>query len=63
VDQLRKDGIERARRKSPAERLREALDAMQTGIDLKRAALQRQHPDEDHGQIEARLREWLCGAS
>lgn len=59
MDRLRQDDIERARRKPLAVRLREALDAMQTGIDLKRATLQRRYPDDDEGQIDARLRDWL----
>jgi hypothetical protein len=59
VDRLRQDDIERARRKPLAQRLREALDTMQTGIDLKRAALHRQHPEDSDADIEARLREWL----
>ena len=63
VDRLRQDDIERARRKPLAERLQEALDAMQTGIDLKRASLRRQHPHESEASIEARLREWLRRAA
>ena len=60
MDRLRQDDIERVRRTPLAERLRQALDAMQTGIELKRATLRRRHPEESEAEIEARLREWLC---
>jgi hypothetical protein len=59
VDALRRDDLERARRLSPAERLRLALETADAGIALKRSALRVRHPDESESEIDARLRRWL----
>ena len=42
-----------------ASRFAVALDLQATGIDLMRARLRREHPDESAEQAEARLRAWL----
>ena len=59
MDPLRRDDIERARATPPEERARQALDAAQTGIRLKRASLRARFPNESAEQIEARLQRWL----
>jgi hypothetical protein len=59
MDPLRRDDIELARRTSPEERGRQALEMMRAGFRLKRAALRTRHPDETEEQIEARFRAWL----
>lgn len=42
-----------------AERLRQALDLFQTGVDLMRQNLRRRFPDEPDAEIERRVREWV----
>jgi hypothetical protein len=59
VDPLRRDDIERARATPPEERAKQALEAMRTGIRLKRASLAARHPNESPEEIEARLQRWL----
>ena len=59
MDRLRRDDIERARRASPAEKARQALEMMRAGIRLKRAGLRARHPDESDEQIEERVSQWL----
>jgi hypothetical protein len=59
MDRLRRDDIERARATAAEERARQALDAVRTGIRLKRAALAARYPNEAEGEIEARLQRWL----
>jgi hypothetical protein len=60
VDVLRRDDIERARRTPPAVRARQALDAMRTGIALRRQALRVAHPRASDSEIEVLLRRWLA---
>ncbi len=59
VDRLRQDDLERARRTPPATKLRQALEAMATGIRLKEVSLRRQHPHASEEEIDAMLRAWL----
>jgi hypothetical protein len=59
MDRLRQDDVERARATPPAERARQALEAMRTGIRLKRAALRTRFPGAADHEIEERLRRWL----
>jgi hypothetical protein len=59
MDRLRRDDIERARATPPEERARQALEAMRTGIRLKRAALIARYPDALAEEIDARLQRWL----
>ena len=42
-----------------AERFRIAMDLFQTGVDLMRQNLRREHPDDSDEEIEARLADWL----
>jgi len=44
---------------TPAEKLRQALDLFESGVDLKRQNLRRRHPDESDEEIAARLQAWL----
>jgi len=44
---------------SPAEKLAQALELMQVGIRLERAALQAKFLDASSDEIEARLEQWL----
>jgi hypothetical protein len=59
MDRLRRDDVERARRATPDERGRQALEMMRAGFRLKCAALRTRHPNESEEQIEARFRRWL----
>lgn len=43
-----------------SERLRIALDLWETGVILRRQALQRQHPHFSHQQIESLVNQWLA---
>jgi len=61
MDVLRRDDLEVARRTSPGERARQALELMEVGFRLKRAALRARHPTESGDQLEARFRTWLEG--
>ena len=62
MDRLRRDDIERARRATPAEKARQALEMMRAGIRLKRAGLRARYPDESDQQIEQRVRQWLLSS-
>ncbi|MGH7437696.1 MAG: hypothetical protein ACRENE_18620 [Polyangiaceae bacterium] len=59
MDALRRDDLESSRRTSPGVRARQALDLMQTGFRLKRAALRARFPRESDHQIDERFRSWL----
>ncbi|MCC6873346.1 MAG: hypothetical protein IT378_03475 [Sandaracinaceae bacterium] len=59
MDPLREDDVRQMRETPPAEEARQALEMMQTGIRLKRAALRARHPSASDEQIEAKLQAWL----
>lgn len=59
MDALRQDDLERARRTPPATKLQQALEAMATGIRLKRASLRQRHPTASDAELEAMLGAWL----
>jgi hypothetical protein len=59
MDPLRRDDIEQARRLTPEEKARRALEMMRAAVRLKRAGLRARHPDETKEEIERRVREWL----
>jgi hypothetical protein len=44
---------------SSAEKLLQALELMDVGLRLKRAALTRQHPHATAAELEQLFREWL----
>jgi hypothetical protein len=54
--------MDREEESSPAvlgARLRFALEVVETGIDMKRCSLRREHPDADEAQIQELVNEWL----
>lgn len=57
MDVLRADDVAQARRATPGERLRQALEMMAMGIAINRANLQREIADS--AEVQARLRRWL----
>jgi hypothetical protein len=59
MDPLCRDDIERARKATPAEKARIALEMMRFGTELKRDGLRARHPHESAEQIEERIRQWL----
>ena len=59
MDRLLRDDLEVARKTTPEERARQALDLMQAGFRLKMASLRTRYPSDSEGQIEARFRSWL----
>ncbi|MBZ0119055.1 MAG: hypothetical protein K8H88_18815 [Sandaracinaceae bacterium] len=59
MDPLREDDVRQMRETPPEEKARQALEMMQTGIRLKRAALRARHPLASDGEIEAMLQAWL----
>ncbi|HSO33409.1 MAG TPA: hypothetical protein VLT33_12835 [Labilithrix sp.] len=59
MDALRKDDLERARRTSPGEKLRQALELMQLGIELQRRRLRAVDPAASEQEIDARLLAWM----
>ena len=59
MDALKKDDIERAKRMSPEERMRAVIEAVNTGIRIRLAALRAKNPRATDAEIEAALREWL----
>jgi hypothetical protein len=60
MDALRLDDILRARTTPPAVKLREALEAMDLGIGIKRASLRRRDPNASETELRERLRAWLA---
>ena len=59
MDALRKDDLERARSTAPGEKLRQALELMQLGIDLQRRRLRAADPTASEQEIAARLLAWM----
>jgi len=59
VDALRKDDLERARSTPPGEKLRQALELMQLGIDLQRRRLRAADPTASEEGIDKRLLAWM----
>ncbi len=59
MDPLLESSIELERRRSPAERLAEALELMDWGIRLKRSQLATQHPGASADELDAMLARWL----
>lgn len=59
MNRLRQDDIEQARRLTPEEKARQALEMMRAAVRLKRSGLRARYPDESEEQIDRRVREWL----
>ncbi len=60
MDPLAQHDLEVARQASPAEKLAQALELMETGIRLKRAVLKNQRPQDSDDEIEKALTQWLA---
>jgi hypothetical protein len=60
VDLLTESDRELARKLTPAEKLAQALELMETGIRLKRSALRQSHPEASPEAIEKMLADWLA---
>jgi hypothetical protein len=61
MDPLRQDDLERARATPPGEKGRQALEAMATGVRLKRAGLRARHPQATEAELDKLLERWLAG--
>jgi len=44
---------------TPADRFRIAMDLFETGVELMRQNLKRDHPNDSEAEIAKRLRAWL----
>lgn len=60
MDSLAQHDLELARQTSPAEKLAQALELMETGIRLKRAALRNERPHDSDDEIEKAMAQWLA---
>ncbi len=58
MDALLKSSVELAARKSPGQKLAEALELMDWGIRMKRARLRDQHPTVSEEEIDRMLLAW-----
>ena len=61
MDPLRRHDLEVARATSPEDKAVQALEAMQLGIDLKRASLRARHLELSDEAIDELLFDWLAG--
>jgi len=59
VDPLRANDLEIARNTPPEVKLAQALDLMETGIRLKRAALRQANPSMTDADLDEALERWL----
>ena len=59
-DPLWAHDLEVSRRDSPADKLAQALELMESGIDLKRAALRQLRGSLTEKQLADELTQWLC---
>jgi len=53
------DDLERARSTAPGEKLRQALELMELGIELRRRRLRAADPNASELEISARLLAWM----
>jgi Rv0078B-related antitoxin len=53
------DALERLESKTPAEKLREALELYDEGLVMQRLVFARRHPEQDAEALEKRLHAWL----
>jgi hypothetical protein len=51
--------VKRARSTPPGQKLRQALELMQLGIDLQRRRLRAAAPDVSDEEVDARLLAWM----
>ena len=59
MDPLRAHDIEEARRATPEEKARQALEMMRAAVRLKRAGLRSRNPAASDAEIDRLVREWL----
>ncbi len=60
VDPFLAQDIEASRQASPGEKLLQALDLMQLGIEMKEQQLRAKHPELTEEQLEVKLQLWLA---
>ena len=60
VDALRQHDVETARRTPPEEKLRQALELMDAGLELKRQSLRARHPEASAEELDKLFLDWLC---
>lgn len=60
VDPLRKLDVDEMGRATPSEKAGQTLDAMATGIKLKRVALRTRHPTASEAEVDALMDAWLA---
>jgi hypothetical protein len=60
LDPLIQSDIEISRAATPAEKLAQALELIEYGIRLKRAALRSKAADASESEIDAQLAQWLA---
>lgn len=60
LDPLARHDLELSRRESPEEKLAQALELMDSGFRLKRAALQLRLKDATPEEVDQALVAWLC---
>ena len=59
MDRLRRDDVEQARRATPEEKARQALEMMRAAVRLQRAGLRSRNPNASEAEIDRLVREWL----
>ena len=59
-DPFREHDVEVSRRDSPAKKLAQALEMMESGFRLKRAALRHLRKDATSQELEEAMTRWLC---
>ena len=59
-DPLRENDVEVSRAQAPAQKLAQALDMMEAGLRLKRAALAHSHQQASAQQLDELMKRWLC---
>ena len=59
MDPLLQDDIETSRATSPEQKLAQAIELMETGIRVKRAALRQALPEASESEIDEALERWL----
>lgn len=60
MDPFLAQDIEASRRMTPGEKLLQALDLMQLGIEMKEQQLRARYPELTDEQLDAKLQLWLA---
>lgn len=61
-DPLAEHDLETSRSQTPATKLAQALDMMEAGLRLKRAALAHAQKDATRQQLDELMKRWLCSS-